>query len=742
MRPCPQELSWLCEQLPSLNGEGWFAFILGSLIVVFFAVDHYKIPTYAKTTIGEFIELAPESLTSARRYRKGLYIYVALMSGLYLAFCFFWSKGLSAFLAASGLKGTDTNRFDNGQLWPLAAATVVTLVGALGDKNVFGRIETSLRSIAHESAYIPGAVLHLSNALNESFPINAEMAREVGDTDPAWLTQVAGSQDGFIQTWIRAKYLFSRLDLLRDDPEFQQLLSRPENVRAFDFLNEERQNLVDRIAQPGAGKNADLDKPLRKKVESFRSAVSVFLASLLWQGCGNEVCIQRTLTRVKLLIKPGEQYFSWYFVDRLLASLTLATIVACITWFFFDLQWKVSLTGDSWHLLLAYLIFAMVALFATKRREDRLAAGMTDDTFDAALASALWCGLPIGFTAAVTTFAWRQGGLTEFWIMILTALFLAVLVAALFEITMRWAAQSPPTLAASRRLFGQTPVRAQDLRWTLGKAVLLNAGLAFIVVLVLFWGGEATITMLAPKEDLKAGKANVTKVINTIPLLPEGNQNTVAESFRAAPLAQLRSRMEHALTGPAENRANDAAAAESIKSECKNLNDRLSTELRQRLSAESHQALSAALSKGDILLPSCDLNEPVTRELGEDGWLDDFREAMITVAKAVASLERRHEFTPIGTIGAGWPRALASATLWAILTAVFTASVLLYRRSVLWGTIDPKLVDGLTPDLQMPPELWLRTPMDELNNLTPLEAIRYPHLRASLLDHLRARIRS
>jgi uncharacterized protein (DUF2267 family) len=326
---------------------------------------------------------------------------------------------------------------------------------------------------------------------------------------------------------------------------------------------------------------------------------------------------------------------------------------------------------------------------------------MTDDTFDAALASALWCGLPIGFAAAVTTFAWHQGGLTEFWIMILTALFLAVLVVALFEITMRWAAQSPPTLAASRRLFGQTLVRARDLRWALGKAVLLNAGLAFIVVFVLFWGGEATITMLAPKEDLKAGKANVTKVINTIPPLAEGNQNIVAESFRAAPLAQLRSRMEHALTGPTESKVNDAAAAESIESECKNLNDRLSTELREKLSAELHQTLSAALSKGDILLPSpsCNLHEAVTRELGEDGWLDDFREAMITVAKAVASLKRRHEFTPIGTIRAGWQRALASATLWALLTAVFSASVLLYRRSAL-GHDRSKLVDELAPIFQ------------------------------------------
>src|SRR5947209_5695264 len=101
---CPQWLS-LCElNVRTLSHEEWFSFILGTLIVVFFAIDHYKIPTYAKTTIGDFIELAPESLTSAKRYRKGLYIYILLMCGLYLAFLFFWSKGLSAFLEKSEIK--------------------------------------------------------------------------------------------------------------------------------------------------------------------------------------------------------------------------------------------------------------------------------------------------------------------------------------------------------------------------------------------------------------------------------------------------------------------------------------------------------------------------------------------------------------------------------------------------------------------------------------------------------------
>ena len=147
-------LLWLCQlDIFKLSSEEWLSFLLGTLIIVFFAIDHYKIPTYAKTTIGEFIELAPESLTSAKRYRKGLWIYVALMLGLYLAFCFFWSKGLNTFLNISGINDPSGDKFSGNQLWPIAAATAVTFIGASGDKNILGRIETALRSIAHQSAY-------------------------------------------------------------------------------------------------------------------------------------------------------------------------------------------------------------------------------------------------------------------------------------------------------------------------------------------------------------------------------------------------------------------------------------------------------------------------------------------------------------------------------------------------------------------------------------------------------------
>ena len=86
---CPAFLSTLCEWtqytpiLQQITGSQIASFLFGVLVVVVFSTDHYKVPTYAKTTIGEFIELAPESLTSHSRYMKGLGIYISLMLAFY-----------------------------------------------------------------------------------------------------------------------------------------------------------------------------------------------------------------------------------------------------------------------------------------------------------------------------------------------------------------------------------------------------------------------------------------------------------------------------------------------------------------------------------------------------------------------------------------------------------------------------------------------------------------------------------
>src|SRR5258708_12007565 len=86
MSECPALFSSVCEltqYFPSFTRQEVASFVFGVLVVVVFSIDHYKDPTYAKTTIGEFIELAPESLTSHSRYMKGLGIYIVLLLGFY-----------------------------------------------------------------------------------------------------------------------------------------------------------------------------------------------------------------------------------------------------------------------------------------------------------------------------------------------------------------------------------------------------------------------------------------------------------------------------------------------------------------------------------------------------------------------------------------------------------------------------------------------------------------------------------
>ena len=695
-----------------LSNEELLSFLLGTLIIVFFAIDHYKIPTYAKTTIGDFIELAPESLTSAKRYRKGLWIYVFLMLGLYLAFCFFWSKGLSAFLNISGIKDPSGDKFSGNQLWPIAAATAVTFIGAAGDKNIFGRLETALRSIAHQSAYIPDAVVNLSSALNGSFAVTVEMAQQVGETNPTVLTQVADCQDGWIQTWIRAKYLFSRLEQLRHEPEFQQLLSRPENVRSLDFLDEERKTLTDRVAQRLKAKQGDTDEPLRKKIESFRSALSVFLASLLWQGCGSESSIQRKLAKFKLLVEPTD-HFSWNFTVRVLASLAAAAALAYVVWGLLD--WEDYLIDQSWHLTSAMLVFFMTALFTIKRRERRFTNGTKERAFDAALGSALCCGLPIGVVAAVVTFALHGQGLTMFWIMLSTAVCLAVLSSLLFEFIMRLAAQSPPTRGALRRLSVTIPSAVTDLYWWLAGGVLIASSAIFAIVFVLFWVEQAALSKQLPTETLDAAETYLKRLVDSYSSNSEDNRNRVDRPLLDVSFDALLGKVHNAKNGM--DKDNVSAAINDIESECKIINENLG---------------------GGVLLKSCGLNGEVTKHWSVGGWLDLFRTAMMQVGTVVKRLDRFKSYgTAAKAMEADWPRALAVAVLWAFFGAVFAGSILLYRRSVLWGAINVETLKDCTPNSATASE-WLRTPVDELEDLTPLEAMRYQDLRASLSDYLRA----
>ena len=195
----------------------------------------------------------------------------------------------------------------------------------------------------------------------------------------------------------------------------------------------------------------DLDEPLKKKVESFRNAVSVFLASLLWQGCRSEAGIQKRINKLKLSVNPADRYSSWNFMARVLASIGGAGVAAYVLLYLADWQFSSYFGHDFWHLTLAVLILSMIALFVTRRTEARLTAGKSESALDASLGSAFFYGLPIGFVAALTTFAVHQGGQAAFWAMLWTGLSLAVFAAFLFEFVMRWAAQSAPAPGGGAR---------------------------------------------------------------------------------------------------------------------------------------------------------------------------------------------------------------------------------------------------------------------------------------------------
>ena len=713
---CTTMPAWACESLLGLpflrlTKEETVAFIFGSLIVTFFAIDHYKIPTYAKTTIGEFIELAPESLTSTSRYRKGLLIYISLIFGLYLAFCFFWSQELMTILSGFGLE------IDKSALWPLAAATAVTLVGTGGDKNPLSRLEASLRSIAHEAAYIPEAVLDLSTDLNGTFTINEEMSAQLGETKPELLEQIRQSQDGSFQTWIRAKYLFSRLDLLRQDTEFKQLLDRPENIRAVNFLSEEERTLADRVAQRLEENHSDLDEALKKKVEDFRNAVSVFLASVLWQGSASDSAISQKLIRLRLNIDPANRAFSWDFVARVLSSLGAATVVTYLLLHLFNWQFH-GLTSDFWQLTLAFLVFVMASLFVTKRREARLVEGKTDKLLDASIRAVVFCGLPIGLVAAIATFVIYQGGQARFWAILWTGISLAALSAFFFEVVMRWAAESPSTDRASPQ-FEPTGARQPELWQMVGKAVLLYAGIGFIAAFLMFWVGQVFIVSGAPTEVADAANGFLTSVIEGFPKRVDDAKSEESDPFAGLTVAHF-SALQNAVKDSQVKVARAEVTDDTIKG----------------ITSKCDAVNQAAGNK--LYTKECTLNVGFTRDLPESAWNEAFKAASAQTDSLVANLRQMLRYSTLtGAIAVDWQRAVYVSAIWAWMAAVFSASIFLYRRTVLWEGINSQSLSEYRAQGGADAEKWLRTPLLELSDITPLEAIRYHDLRATLSDYLK-----
>ena len=402
MPQCPAFLSNLCEltqfiPIQQVTGQQFAAFLFGVLVVVVFSVDHYKVPTYAKTTIGEFIELAPESLTSHSRYMKGLGIYILLMLSFYGLLLAIGPTAIAPLL--SFFSGQPDGNIDRS-IWPLAATSIITLIGSRDDNKYLGRMEGWLRSIAHEAAYSPYAVTNLSSALDGSFPLTDEELRAAGECNREAGALVQDSQEGSRQNWIRAKFLYSRLEQLRDrDDQFRLLMRQPENERAFNFVREQRDVLAKDVNRN------DPDETVTRKIDAFKNALAVFLASILWRGCNNESAVNAKLRALKLNVSAPEPRSPATFMFLLLFYLGGTGLIFIIALKVRQMQFHDASIEQKWHLTLAFLVFLLTAFFVTRWREKQLAAGEWKYSSDAILRCSFFCTIAVGFISALVAFA-------------------------------------------------------------------------------------------------------------------------------------------------------------------------------------------------------------------------------------------------------------------------------------------------------------------------------------------------
>jgi hypothetical protein len=360
----------------------------------------------------------------------------------------------------------------------------------------------------------------------------------------------------------------------------------------------------------------------------------------------------------------------------------------------------------------------MASLFVTKRREARLVEGKTDKPLDASLGAVVFCGLPIGLVAAVATFVIYQGGQARFWAMLWTGLCLAALSAFFFEVVMRWAAKSPPTHRASRQ-FGPAGTPRPELRQMVGQAILLYAGVGFIAAFVMFWVGQTFIVLGAPAEVANEADKFLASVVDGFPKdgFPkrDDDRNNPLAGLKVADFVALQNAVKNSQARSATNQVTDAI--KEITSSC--------------------DAINEAAEK-NLYTEECTLNVGFTRHLPPSAWNDALKNASNQADSLVANLRRMLIYsTPMGAIGVDGRRAVYVSVIWAWMAAVFSASIFLYRRTILWEGINNQSLGEYRALGGVDAESWLRTPVPELSDVTPLEAIRYHDLRATLFDCLK-----
>ena len=710
MSKCPALLSSACEltqYFPNFTRQEIASFMFGVLVIVVFSIDHYKVPTYAKTTIGEFIELAPESLTSHSRYMKGLAVYVLLMLGFYAVLLAIGPTALGPILS---FLSDQPGQSIESSLWPLAATSIITLIGSGNDKYL-GRLEGWLRSIAHEVAYIPYAVTNLSGSLDGNFPLTEEELRAAGELSPETRALIQDSQEGSRQNWIRAKFLYSRLEQLRDrDDQFRQLMRQPENERAFSFVAEQRDALGAEVSR-----NAS-DEAVTRKIDTFKNALAVFLASILWRGCDTESAVRSKLSGLKLNVSTSEPRSSATFMFHLFIWLG----AAAIAWTFV-LQIRQMLPAHDpsinlkWHLTMAFLVFMLTGFFVARWRENRLMAGEWKYSSDVILRSAVICAIPIGAVSALVTFAWQQGGSGRLYAMLLVGFVMALASALLFQFLMRWAAVSPPTNdAVASKIAGLA--RPAELIRTSIYAGTLYAFVAFALIFgALYWVSQFWI--VTSTQTVNAAQ-DALRDIKTASKTAKDDDRWFTGFVSQEAIDDLAKALNEAKTDLSSNSIRPGTIP-SILATCDAFGKLAPDKQMFKNGCKRDEEFLKTIEKGDVLPLVYNLQTQISS-----------LQPTFDILKNYDPLTRFLHYE--------WANALLAGLIWAVMAAVFAVSALLYRRQELWDSFGSKKLPDFVPEKQQEREAWLREPIYEIGRLSPLEALRYPVFRARLADHMNA----
>lgn len=712
MTQCPAILFELCEwtqylRIEQITASQVASFLFGILVVVIFSIDHYKVPTYAKTMVGEFIELSPESLTSHSRYMKGLGIYIALMLGFYGLLLAIGPAAISPILSFVSGKSA---AMDNSA-WPLAATSIITLMGSSNDNKYLGRMEGWLRSLSHEAAYIPYAVTNLAAALDGSFPLTEEELRVAGEYTPATVAIVQESQEGSRQNWIRCKYLYSRLEQLRDrDEQLRPVMRQPENERAFGFVRDQRDVLAKELdlADPGEATS--------RKIDAFKNALAVFLASILWRGCENETAVNAKLSALKLNASAPAPRSPATFMLHLMFFLGTTVVVFLAVMKIRQMQYHDASVEQKWHLTLAFFVFLSSAYFVSRSREKLLASGNWKYSTDVILRCSITTTIAVAAVSSLVTFAVHQGGSGRFYAMLLLASGLALPSTLLFQLLMRMAAGSTPTKEAVAARIGYQANTFKVIKMCV-VAGITYASVAFVAVALLYWPADYTIVTSTPQIVTDAATSSLNNIKTALIANKEEDQ-WFHDSVSQAAVRNLENSLQAARADlQSGNYRPDTINA--ILLECEAVGDLGGGRRIFKPGCELSDFLLTIPYKGDVLPNIYNLQ-------GQISFLKPRFEALqnyVTLGVAI-----QHQ----------WRNALLVSIMWAVMAAVFAVSVLLYRRQELWEGLALKKLPDFVPSGQQERESWLRTPLYDMAKLTPLEALRYPTLRARLADLVNA----